>query len=1035
MPATAASLSQSDSTQSNASPRSLSGWTGVIGLATFFLVALMVYPPITDATKALETPTWVKFFGRFHVIALHLPIGILALAAMMEACLALRLNRASYLSPAIGFALKFGAWGSAIAVVFGVILARKGGFDTAEFYAHQTLGIIATVGIIGTLALKLLADHTGRYVGLYRLLFATSMAVLSIGAHFGGNMVHGDDYLTKYAPESAAQMVAKVEGAILKPFEPSKPTPEPPTTPKNDPKAVVVAPATDNATVYAALIAPVLSAKCNDCHNAEKSKGDLRLDTHELILKGGGNGETVVPGQPEKSKMITSVLLPVDEDDHMPPAKKTQLSKEEIDLLSWWVKEGASKDLKVAESGFPESLKPLVQTLLSQVKSGSGGGTPPLMIAMAEVSEQVNPALAEAMKKINGSGASLAPIAANNKELRFSALNIAKDFTDANLKDLEVVADSIVALDLAKTKVTDGALATIAKMTHLKELHLENTGITDAAGAQLKTLANLEYLNLYSTKVTDKIFGDLEGLGKLKSLYLWQTGVTRPVADAFKAKHPALTLNMGWTEADNAKVVAVAVVAPETAKPATPAPVAAPAPAKAAVAPVAVPPAAAAPAATPAPAAAATKAAEEKGKGDASTALAKANDPNAKLYADVVAPILAAKCTSCHGQEKSKGKLRMHTLADLLKGGSDGATTVIAGKPDDSLMIKRMKLAKDDDDHMPPADEPQATKEELALLLWWIEQGANEDLTIAEAKKTPEIEGYLKALASLKGTAPAVTKEVKPKAKPLTEVEKKAIADAAAKMSAINASLMQVSLDSEQLRLVCVNAADKFGDKELADLAPVAAHIVWADLARTKVTDAGLASLAKMSNLERLHLENTAITDGGLAQLSGLTKLEYLNIYGTKTTDAGIAKLATNKALKKLYVWQTGVTAEGAKKLQAAVPGLVVNVGLSEADIAKLVQAAQPPPKPVEAPKKAEPAKPAEVKPPAPAPAPAPAAKPAEVKPAAAQPAAPAPAAPKPAEVKPEAPKPVPAKEEPKPEVKPAEKPEVKADKPAASVL
>lgn len=1007
MSATAASLSRSDSTQSNASHRSISDWTGVIGLAVFLLVALVIYPPITDATKALETPTWVKFFGRFHIIALHMPIGILALAAIMETCVALKLNTASYLPPAIGFALKFGAWGAAIAVVLGIILARKGGFDSAEFYAHQTMGIVATIGIIGTLVLKLLVDSSGRFVALYRGVFALSMLILSVGAHFGGNMVHNSDYLIKYAPEGAANMVMKVEGAILKPFEPARSPQDPSTPPQKDPKAVIVDPTIDNATVYAALIAPVLSAKCNDCHNADKSKGDLRLDTHELILKGGGNGETVIPGQPEKSRFVTSMLLAPEEDDHMPPAKKPQPSKEEIELLSWWVKEGASKELKVADAKLPEALKPLVQTLMSQSKSGSGGGSAPLMLSLAEVAEQVNPAVAESMKKINGSGASLAPIAANNKELRFSALNIAKDYADANLKDLESVADSIVALDLARTKITDGALASIAKMTNLRELHLENTAVTDAAGAQLKTLAKLEYLNLYGTKVTDKIFGDLEGLGKLKSLYLWQTGVTKPVADAFKAKHPTLTLNMGWTEADNAKAVAVAAVAPAAGKPAAP-----PTPAPAA------------------PAAAAAKPAAAEEKGDASTALTKANDPGAKLYADVVAPILAAKCNSCHGQEKSKGKLRMHTFADLLKGGGDGATTVIAGKPDDSLMIKRMKLAKDDDDHMPPADEPQATKEELALLLWWVEQGASESLTIAEAKKTPEIEGYLKALASLKSKAPTVVKEVKPKAKPLTEAEKKVIADAAAKMGAINASLMQVSLDSEQLRLVCVNAADKFGDKELADLAPVAAHIVWADLARTKVTDAGLASLVKMSNLERLHLENTAITDGGLAQLTGLAKLEYLNLYGTKVTDAGLAKLATNKALKKLYVWQTGVTPEGAKKLEAAVPGLTVNVGLTEADIAKLVQAAQPPPKPAEAPKPAEPAKPV-------APKPAEPAKPAAAKPAEVKPVVPAPAPPKPAEVKPEAPKPAPVKEEPKPEAKPAPevKPEVKADKPAASVL
>jgi hypothetical protein len=170
-------------------------------------------------------------------------------------------------------------------------------------------------------------------------------------------------------------------------------------------------------------------------------------------------------------------------------------------------------------------------------------------------------------------------------------------------------------------------------------------------------------------------------------------------------------------------------------------------------------------------------------------------------------------------------------------------------------------------------------------------------------------------------------------------------------MQALNASLMPLAQDTEQLRLSVINAADKFGDKELAVLAPIAMYIVWVDLARSQITDASAASLAKFANLERLHLENTKISDASLEKLGSLQKLEYLNLYGTKTTDGGIAKLAAAKALKKLFVWQTGVTKAGATALESKVPGLQVNVGLSEAEIAKLTA---PPPAPPPAPAKAD---------------------------------------------------------------------------------
>ena len=40
-----------------------------------------------------------------------------------------------------------------------------------------------------------------------------------------------------------------------------------------------------------------------------------------------------------------------------------------------------------------------------------------------------------------------------------------------------------------------------------------------------------------------------------------------------------------------------------------------------------------------------------------------------KVYDSIISPILEAKCVSCHGADKDKGKLRMHTKEALVKGG------------------------------------------------------------------------------------------------------------------------------------------------------------------------------------------------------------------------------------------------------------------------------------------------------------------------------------------------------------------------------
>jgi hypothetical protein len=526
----------------------------------------------------------------------------------------------------------------------------------------------------------------------------------------------------------------------------------------------------------------------------------------------------------------------------------------------------------------------------------------------------IDPALKAAIDQVNASGGSLMPIAADAKSYRFTALNVAKEFSDASLDVLKPLADKISSLDLARTKLSDAGLAKVARMKNLKELHLENTAISDAGLDHLKGLSGLEYLNLYNTKVTDAGLPKLAGLTQLKSLYLWQSGVTQAGVTALKAKLPQAHINHGWTAEDDAKPVAVV--------------------AKAAPAPAATQSAAAAKPAPAAPAAAAG------GKLDAAIAA------KAVVYQDVVAPILQAKCVACHGEEKKKGKLQLHNFAAILKGGSEGNNTVVPKNSKDSLLLVRAFLPEDDDEHMPPSDEPQLTKQEIALLKWWIDAGASDKDTVAAAKPTAEVEGILAALLSkgLPKAAAPVAKVEKAKPKPLSEAEKKLIAQVTAQITALNASLMPLAQDTEQLRLSVINAADKFGDKELALLQPIAAHILWVDLARSQITDAGAATLAKLGNLERLHLENTKISDATLEKLASLTKLEYLNLYGTKATDAGLAKLASAKGLKKVFAWQTAVTKAGASALEGKLPGLKVNVGLSESEIAALTTPPPPPP-------------------------------------------------------------------------------------------
>lgn len=93
-------------------------------------------------------------------------------------------------------------------------------------------------------------------------------------------------------------------------------------------------------------------------------------------------------------------------------------------------------------------------------------------------------------------------------------------------------------------------------------------------------------------------------------------------------------------------------------------------------------------------------------------------------------------------------------------------------------------------------------------------------------------------------------------------------------------------------------------------------------LAGTKITDASLPLVATFKNLEDLDLAGLAISDEGLASLSELRKLKELRLDGTPITDAGLMHLRGLKQLESLSREGTKVTPEGLKKLKASLPKL-----------------------------------------------------------------------------------------------------------------
>jgi hypothetical protein len=107
-----------------------------------------------------------------------------------------------------------------------------------------------------------------------------------------------------------------------------------------DPAATAAAPATATGVDFVRDVQPLLESKCLECHNPNKIKGKLLMDSAAALLKGGEAGPALVAGQPDKSEMIKRIVLPKDHDDIMPP-KGGPLAANEIDVLKRWIAAGA----------------------------------------------------------------------------------------------------------------------------------------------------------------------------------------------------------------------------------------------------------------------------------------------------------------------------------------------------------------------------------------------------------------------------------------------------------------------------------------------------------------------------------------------------------------------------------------------------------------------------------------------------------------------------------------------------------------------
>lgn len=439
------------------------------------------------------------FFGRFHPVLVHLPIGLIILLAFLEAVS--RFPRFKHASANNGLILALGAPLSVVAAILGLLLSQEGGYDPKLLQLHQWTGIATAVGFVVAALLYRL-----NLLKAYRFSIYGSFVVLLVASHFGGSLTHGSDYLVRYAPGPFRNQLAKQRSAS---------TAEKAGTWLEQP-------------VFASVVHPILEDKCIACHGPEKAKGGLRVDSYESLMKGGEYGPAIIAAKASDSDLVKRMLLPIDDDDHMPPDGKPQPDKDEIALIRWWVDSGANADATVEALNPPAG----IQSILAK-RFGAPPVAPPETApagASPKPADQVTNLVSQLANELE---IPITFLGQREPWLHANPSIAGQRFGDAELSKLAALGPNLRWLDLGGTAVTDTGLTNLAQFPNLVRLHLERTGVSDAGLSAILPLAHLEYLNLHSTPITDEGVTQLGKAQKLRQLYVWQTKVTPVGAKAF----------------------------------------------------------------------------------------------------------------------------------------------------------------------------------------------------------------------------------------------------------------------------------------------------------------------------------------------------------------------------------------------------------------------------------------------------------------------------------------------------------------------
>jgi len=436
-------------------------------------------------SEASKSNTILLWFGKMHPLVLHFPIVIgIAIVIYLLFFQHKPLAENTEKLVLVGNALM-----ASMVALLGLFLSKQDAYDTDTLNLHKWGGL--SIALISWLLIyiKNIANSIQKIIALSYLL------VLLFFTHQGALLTHGENALSMPIPEvKVAEEVKTVDSSL---------------------------------TVYEKAIAPILAQKCVSCHGPDKVKGQLQLQSPELIIKGGKNGSILNGIQNEEAQIIYRIHLPNADEKHMPPDGKLQLTLEELTLLNKWVKAGGNFTKKISELAKTDSLAILAMAYKAPSK-GSGD----------------NKNNAPDLKPYNSSYCTVNYLYNGSEEIEVNFFQ-GSFYKIEQLKNLEKIKDKIVSLNMQGMPITKEDLSIIVQFTKLKKLNLNYTTLTLNDLAPLKTITSLKNLSICGMEVNENTLTKFLEKAPFTEINIWTNHSSKKEFQQLSASNKKVKIIIG----------------------------------------------------------------------------------------------------------------------------------------------------------------------------------------------------------------------------------------------------------------------------------------------------------------------------------------------------------------------------------------------------------------------------------------------------------------------------------------------------------